>query len=256
MPPKIKKVATEAESSKTAPKKLSAASKLEEALAALRLQRACFDSKLLTPELTEHLNFIVVGDRNENGATELLPASAPVAPNQVRIFSCFLEAGLVPPFSDFFLQIMVEYRLLMMQLHPNAVTVMVVFAHFCENFLGVLPFVPLFWHFYIPRIENKNISGSVTWHLRNSMGLEFIEGHYQSRWEEWRHNWCVVKISTRHACYDVPQGPAHHSDLWKEKGPRDEDFDLVYQRIKALWTTGLTAEMVVADYSWRRITPP
>lgn len=58
MPPKGRKAATEGEGSKEAAKK--AAKEREEALAALRLERACFDSNLLIAELTERFNYIVL----------------------------------------------------------------------------------------------------------------------------------------------------------------------------------------------------
>src|SRR3954465_5343136 len=36
---------------------------------------------------------------------------------------------------------------------PNAVMTMAVFAHLCENFVGVHPNVALFRHFFTPRVE-------------------------------------------------------------------------------------------------------
>ena len=167
----------------------------------------------------ECLNYITSGPGNENRATKLLLAMNSYAEGQVRFFSCFLMSGLVPPFSDFFLQMMAEYGLLVLQLHPNVVSVMAVFAHLCENFVGVYPSIPLFCHFYVPKIDNKNRSGSVTWRFRNSMAGEYIGGNFISRWPEWRSDWCWIKMENPPACCEVPQGPAMHMAEWKDKGP-------------------------------------
>lgn len=112
----------------------------------------------------------------------------------MRFFFAFFKSGLVPPFADFFLRIIDEYGLLMLQLHPNAITTMATFAHLCENFVGMAPSVPLFRHYYMPKIDNDSHSGSVTWRFRNSMAAEYIGGHFMTRWPEWRANWCVIKM--------------------------------------------------------------
>lgn len=125
----------------TAPEKMEEDLKWEEELAMMRREQACFPSTLLTPELVDCLNYIVAGKGNQNGATNLLAASSPFEEGQVRFFSGLFMSSLVPPFSDFFLCIMDEYGLLMLQLHPNAIITMAVFAYLCENFVFVTPSV-------------------------------------------------------------------------------------------------------------------
>ena len=44
----------------------------------------------------------------------------------------------------------------------NAMICMAVFAHFCENFFVITPNVDLFHHFFVPRVEDKSLSGSMT----------------------------------------------------------------------------------------------
>ena len=46
---------------------------------------------------------------------------------------------------------------------PNAMTTMAIFVHLCENFVGVMPNVDLFRHYFVPRVESKvNLSGETT----------------------------------------------------------------------------------------------
>ena len=47
---------------------------------------------------------------------------------------------------------------------PNAMTTMAIFAHLCENFVGVKPNVDLFRHYFVPRLETKgHHSGNISW---------------------------------------------------------------------------------------------
>ena len=54
------------------------------------------------------------------------------------------------------------YRFRLLDFTPNIVTCMSVFAHMCENFIGIEPNVALFLHFFIPCIEGDALSGSIT----------------------------------------------------------------------------------------------
>ena len=61
-----------------------------------------------------------------------------------------MRMGLVPPFSDFLLEILRAYDLRLLHLTLVAILDLFVFAHACEAFVGVMPSVALFGHFFIP----------------------------------------------------------------------------------------------------------
>ena len=63
------------------------------------------------------------------------------------VFTHALMAGLVPPFSAFFLEILRHYRVHLLHLHPTLITILATFAYLCEAFLGVEPSVAFFRHF-------------------------------------------------------------------------------------------------------------
>jgi hypothetical protein len=67
---------------------------------------------------------------------------------EVVIFLPFLMAGLVPPFSPFFIEVLETYAIHMVRLVPNTVVTLALFAHMCEMFVGVHPLVELFRHFF------------------------------------------------------------------------------------------------------------
>nr|CAH67803.1 OSIGBa0132E09-OSIGBa0108L24.17 [Oryza sativa] len=62
---------------------------------------------------------------------------APRYPGRSVFFLPFAMAGLVPPFSSFFMDVLEFYDLQMAHLTPNAVMTLAIFAHLCEMFIGV-----------------------------------------------------------------------------------------------------------------------
>ena len=82
----------------------------------------------------------------------MTPANFPPStrrPGRIVIFVSFVAAGLVLPFSTFLLQVLYTFGVQLAHLSPNSVVILSIFAHFCEMFVGVLPSVALFQHFFI-----------------------------------------------------------------------------------------------------------
>ena len=97
--------------------------------------------------------------------TKVLSAAASeLAPNGYPFFALFFYCGLCPPFSEFFCDIMNTYGFRLLDFTPNAVLTMALFAHLCENFVGVYPNVALFRLFFMPRVERgEPLSGRIAW---------------------------------------------------------------------------------------------
>ena len=107
-------------------------------------------------------------------ASEIFPPSATRTPTQIPIFDSFMLMGLVPPFSDFFMEILHAYKLKLLHLTPGAILDLAVFAYACEAFIGVMPFVALFRHFFYPRIGGQGwMGGSVTFCFRLNIKWAF-----------------------------------------------------------------------------------
>ena len=105
-------------------------------------------------ELREYFYLFWATETRAHPRTRVLPAAASeLAPNGYPFFALFFYCGLCPPFSEFFCDIMNTYGFRLLDFTPNAVLTMAVFAHLCENFVGVHPNVALFRHFFMPRVE-------------------------------------------------------------------------------------------------------
>ena len=108
------------------------------------------------------MRLLTAGESNEWGATELRLASDVPEPEGSTFFPFFssgVAVGLVPPLSDFFYEVLDNYGLQALHLHPNSVLLLSIFAYYCEVYLGVMPSVALLRHFFFLRVSEGHISG-------------------------------------------------------------------------------------------------
>jgi hypothetical protein len=102
----------------------------------------------------------MVGSKNnEWGATRIWHGRAPwdTLPTMAQPFFLFsVFAGLVPPFSPFFLVILETYGIQAIHLHPKSVTLLAVFAYACEAWIGIKPSVAYFRHLFSLRSSGLN----------------------------------------------------------------------------------------------------
>ena len=104
---------------------------------------------------------LLAGENNERGQTELRVASDVPEPEGSTIFPFFtssITAGLVPPFSDFFYEVLGHYRLQALHLHPNSILLLSIFSYYCEAYLGVMSSVALLRYFFFLRVGDGHVS--------------------------------------------------------------------------------------------------
>jgi hypothetical protein len=75
-------------------------------------------------------------------------------PGDFVYFSAYALAGLVPPFSSF-LVLLEHYGLQLQHLSPHSITLVAIFTHFYEMFMGVRLSVRLFRRFHVLRPVNS-----------------------------------------------------------------------------------------------------
>ena len=225
------------------------------AVAKMRRENVVFPPTLKVNDLTEKYSYMWGKKTKDHDAAEVLPATCPAGDDKFPFFTAYLYCRLVPPFSDFFDAVMRSYGFRLFDFAPNAVTCMSIFVHLCENFVGIVPNVPLFRHFYAPRIEGDALSGSVTWISKPGMKERYLEGKFHTKWLEWRSEWCWIKQKD-FPDYCIPRTERiQRNPRWTDVGPHDDKLDLALDRIFNLRADSLTIEMVGADFLCRRIAP-
>ena len=81
-----------------------------------------------------------------HGGPNVLVEEKEDPPNSYRFFCAYFVCGLYPPFFEIFEAIMTIYGFHLVDFTPNAMATMAIFAHLCENFVGVAPNVDLSRH--------------------------------------------------------------------------------------------------------------
>jgi hypothetical protein len=82
------------------------------------------------------------------------------------VFGSFFERCFNLPAGDFFRGLLYYYKLELVHLVPNSITVVSTFIHFCEAYLGILPHFALWRHFSASKALAK---GRGQWGLRCSI---------------------------------------------------------------------------------------
>lgn len=87
------------------------------------------------------------------------PRQRPRYPDRSMHHLSIAMAGLIPPFSRFFYEVMDFYEIHALHLAPNAVMILAIFAHLCEIFVGVRPLMRLFQFFFVPQLQQPAVVG-------------------------------------------------------------------------------------------------
>jgi hypothetical protein len=86
-------------------------------------------------------------------------------PDEIPMFTRFVERGLSLPASDFFKGLLGYYGIEYLNLNPNGIFHTLVFVQFCEAFLGIKPHWILFQKFFRvepqPSTNNPRVVGEL-----------------------------------------------------------------------------------------------
>jgi hypothetical protein len=159
----------------------------------------------------------------------------------------------VPPLSSFFLMLLEHYGLQLQHLSPHSITLVAIFVHFCEMFVGVRLSVRLFRRFHVLRPLNKqppHLNGYYFQHQTKGPSM-YIIALSPGRWEHWMEDWVLVQIDT-HEQLTLPTTPRVD---WEHDPGLLPVFNPMLGRIRILAEGGLTSMMVMHDYVSKRITP-
>ena len=119
------------------------------------------------------------------------------------LFVSAIVAGLVPPFSEFFLVVLRQYNLQALHLHPNSVLLLAIFTYHCEAHIGVKPSVALLRHYFYLRVSRGPISACASFVAYSSSNAISKPG---KRIEGFRSKWVMVDVGRIHPWLVLPTG--------------------------------------------------
>nr|ABA96682.2 retrotransposon protein, putative, unclassified [Oryza sativa Japonica Group] len=180
---------------------------------------------------------------------------APHYPGRSVFFLSFAMAGLVPPFSSFFIDVLELYDLQMAHLTPNAVMTLAIFAHLCEMFIGVRPSLRLFrWFFTVQPVSPPSVVGGCYFQPRGPVLNRYIPCVLRKKWDDWKSDWFYTPLADE-ARLRLPSQPPAQASSWRAPVDLGDGYNAVLDRLAGLRSQGLTGAMVFGDYLRRRIAP-
>nr|ABA95558.1 retrotransposon protein, putative, unclassified [Oryza sativa Japonica Group] len=180
---------------------------------------------------------------------------APDYPGRSVFFLPFAMAGLVLPFSSFFMDVLEFYDLQMAHLTPNAVMTLAIFAHLCEMFIGVRPSLRLFrWFFTVQSVSPPSVVGGCYFQPRGPALNRYIPCALRKKWDDWKSDWFYTPLADE-ARLRLPSQPPAQASSWRAPVDLGDGYDAVLDRLAGLRSQGLTGTMVYGDYLRRRIAP-
>src|SRR3954464_12803873 len=120
------------------------------------------------------------------------------------LFVSSITAGLVPPFSEFFLSVLRHYNLQALHLHPNTILLLAIFAYYCEAHAGVQPSVALLRHYFYLRTSRGSPSACASFVACGSAMAILNPG---KRIEGFRSKWVLVDAGRIHPRLILPTEP-------------------------------------------------
>jgi hypothetical protein len=155
---------------------------------------------------------------NKHGITGVKPgatASIDLTDDDTPFFYHAVLAGLVPPFSPFFLATVDHYQIQALHLHPNSILILSVFAYACEEFVGVMPSMALFRHYNIIRVTARTQNSGCA-SFRVAEGRPFIHMNWNKK-ESFQRRWVFLAIRGSDPLLDVPATPMRKRVGWGSK---------------------------------------
>jgi hypothetical protein len=182
---------------------------------------------------------------------------ANLEPGDFVFFSLHALAGLVPLLSSFFLMLLEFYGLQLQHLSPNSITLVAIFVHLCEIFVGVRPSVRLFRHLFVMKAVSQRppLIGGYYFVRRTQGPSRYIASVSPGRWERWREDWALVQADAHDRLVIPTAAPTLDRAEWGKDLGLESGFDPVLDRIQYLVESDVTSLMVLHDFLSKRLTP-
>jgi hypothetical protein len=110
------------------------------------------------------------------------------------VFASSFERGFNLSVGDFFRGLLYYYRLELVHLVSNSITIVSTFIHFCEAYLGIPPHFLLWRYFFCVKSTGKRSGpvGAVMFNLRLGLKAQWIDTDLPDNTAGWRSEWFYI----------------------------------------------------------------
>ena len=135
---------------------------------------------------------------------------------------------------------------------------LLIFTHFCEAFLGILPYFHLFQYFFflvpIPNVTNPAVVRGCDLVLRPKARSEYLVYDPVNKGAEWKKFWFHV------GNFESPlperiAGAPQVQESWSSKGPGGKQVEAILRAIAIVKKKVVTGDHVVFSFIGRRTLP-
>jgi hypothetical protein len=179
-------------------------------------------------------------------------------PDEIPMFTRFVERGLALPASNFFKGLLEYYGIDYLNLNPNGIFHTSVFTHFCEAFLGIKPHWVLFRKFFCvkpqPSANDPRVVGGAGIQMREDAAEQYLAYMLIDSNQDWKSKWFYV--TNHHPELSKPSGKQPKHWLWWNSEPTMQESiqqPELQAKIKALREAELRAEHVAFSFMKRRV---
>ena len=136
---------------------------------------------------------------------------------EIPIFLAHVECGLRLPAHKFLLRVLERYGVELVNLAPNSIANISIFAYLCEAYLGMRPNLKLFRYFYRMSMSGRSAAGpgECTLRLHDGKADEYIPMYSKSSWATWKKNWFYMSVTKDDGLY-FDGKRASENPRWRE----------------------------------------
>jgi hypothetical protein len=170
------------------------------------------------------------------------------------IFNSFFEHVFNIPARDFFQGLLFYYKLELVHLVPNSITIVSTFIHFCEAYLGISPHFLLRRHLLCLKSTGKRASpvGAMMLCLRSGLESEWIDMNLPDNTNGWRSDWFYIADTL-----ETHGSQARKILEWDQglSSCETNDVKKVLALVDDLKKRGVTGGSVARSFCWGLIQP-
>jgi hypothetical protein len=114
--------------------------------------------------------------------------------SETVVFIAHIERGFGVPEGGFLRRQLQFYRIELVHLAPNSITIIATFIHLCEAFLGITLHFLLWRHFFeLKKTDKGVVIGSISFMLRWNMKQEYIDLALPDNTTGWKQGWFYLE---------------------------------------------------------------
>jgi hypothetical protein len=173
------------------------------------------------------------------------------------VFLAHIEHGFDVPAGDFLRGLLHFYRIELVHLAPNSITIISTFIHLCESYLSIAPHFHLLRHFFeLKKMGKGVVVGSVGFMLRQNMKSEYIDLALPDNTTGCKQGWFYLDNPTPALRERTGRVPVLGPEWTNQPATRDtEELKPLLDELEQLKAEGLTGATVSISFCRRLIQP-